>query len=110
MSTKLQPVELPTFFSSLDRRLDERGPVGADEIDEPRRDVELMLAELDKRLVLLGFGEGDLDTPMGQRVGARLAELDDEQWSKPVAEFEPDTTLLEHVRSVVEDAAAALRR
>jgi hypothetical protein len=110
MSTKLQPVDLATFFASLDRRLDERAPTPEDEVDEPRRDVELMLAELDKRLVLLGFGEGDLDKPMGHRVSERLAALDDEQWTKPAAEYTDDTTLLEHVRGVVEEAAAALRR
>ncbi len=112
MTTDLQPVDLATFFASLDRRLAERPPAGDGEVDETRRHVELQLAELDKQLVLLGLGEGDLEQPMGSRVADRLRHLDDDAWSAP-ASVDPgerdDRSLLQHVRTVAAGAAAALR-
>lgn len=109
MSTQLKPVDIASFFASLDRRLDEREPVSEGEVDEPRRDVEMILADLDKTLVLLGFGEGELEQPLGRRVADRLQRLDDEAWSKPAAVEGGGPTLLEAVRASVDDASAALR-
>lgn len=113
MSSDLQPVDLAAFFASLDRRLDDRTPAPEGEVDEPRRDIELQLAELDKQLVLLGYGEGDLEQAMGRRVADRLRALDDDAWSQPASVDPGDrnpSTLLQHVRSVAAGAAAALRR
>ena len=109
MSTQLQPLDIATFFASLDRRLDERGPVAEGEVDDAKRDVELMVADVDKKLVLLGFGEGDIETPLAKRVADRLQKLEGDDWSRP-ASLEPnDRSLLDHVRSVVDDASSALR-
>ena len=108
MSTKLQPADIASFFASVDRRLDEREPAPDGEVDEVRRDVELIMADLDKKLVLTGFGEGDLEQAMGGRLAERLKQLDDQDWSKPV-DFGSDTTLLDHARAAVDDAAKHLR-
>ena len=53
MSNERQPIDLASFFASGDRRLDEREPVADDELDETRRDIELIVADLDKKLVIL---------------------------------------------------------
>lgn len=113
MTSDLQPVDLAAFFASLDRRLDERSPAADGEVDEPRRDIELQLAELDKQLVLLGYGEGDIEQPMGHRVAERLRAIGEEEWSRPASVDPGDrdpATLLQHVRSVASGAAASLRR
>lgn len=109
MTTQLKPVDLASFFASLDRRLDEREPRAEGEIDEGRRDVEMILADIDKRLVLLGFGEGELEQPLGRRVADRLQRLDDDDWSKPAAVDGTGPSLLETVRRAVDDASASLR-
>ncbi len=111
MNSTLQPTDLAAYFASLDRRLDERAPAADDGVDETARDVAQELADLDKRLVLLGLGEGDLEQPIGQRLAERLRRVDDEAWSKPYAPDSPDrdASLLEHVRAVVDRTAAALR-
>lgn len=112
MSNELQPLDLATFFASLDRRLDERDDPEPGEVDEVRRDLELVAAELDKALVLLGYGEGDLELPIGRRVGERLRQLDDAQWSAPATTGAVDPspiTLLDHVRGLVNEAGARLR-
>ncbi|MEZ5233253.1 MAG: hypothetical protein AB7W59_02450 [Acidimicrobiia bacterium] len=112
MTADLQPVDLAAFFASLDRRLEERPNPAEGEVDEARRDIELQLAELDKQLVLLGMGEGDLDLPMGQRVADRLRRLDDDDWAAR-SSVDPgdrsETSLLQRVREVAAEASRTLR-
>ncbi len=110
MSTQLLPFDLAAFFASLDRRLKERPDPPEGEVDEGKRDVELTMAGIDKQLVLLGLGKGDIEQPLGARVAERLKRLNDEDWSKPLSIAPGSPRLLDHVRTEVDQAAQALGR
>ncbi len=100
--------ELPSFFASLDRRLDKRKDPPEGEVDETRREVELALADIDKQMVLLAYGEGDLEQPLGKRVGDRLEKLSDEEWSKPLPTDPEKPLFVDYVRTRADQVAALM--
>jgi hypothetical protein len=124
--SSMQPNDMVTFFRGLDRRLTEvkedeedngepttPAPIDGDDDDAARRRIEQHVATLDKQLVLLGYGEGDLDRTLAERIGDRLAQVNDDDWDTVVQEKEQTVgssrTLIDHVRSVVGEIAAELR-